>query len=153
MSNGNATYAERNAITVNIGEERFLEYCAAKGVTVRRLGFDEKHGKVARFFDLPDAVRLLPDFLVESENSVYLVEVKGSANFKQRDYQRIDWMTEQFVNDRTELWFVFALPNGRVWLRPGQVKHLYETSVKEATWPDGVTYRTLDFSQLKLERG
>lgn len=145
MTNGHASYAERNAISTNVGEERFLEYCARKNVVVRRLGFDEKHGKLARFFSLPDTIRLLPDFVVENDDRIVLVEVKGSANFKRRDYDRIDWLVEQFTNARTVLWFVFALPDGLVWVKPDQVKGLFDESMAHGVWPDGVEFRTLNF--------
>ena len=145
MTNGNASFTERNNININIGEERFLEYCQRKGVIVRRLGFDEKHGKLERFFSLPDAIRLLPDFVVENDDRIVLVEVKGSANFKQRDYQRIDWLVEHFTNASTVLWFVFALPDGLIWAKPEQVKEMFESSTSHGVWPDGVEYRLLDF--------
>jgi hypothetical protein len=148
VTNGNATYQERNSIETNVGEERFLAYCESKGVTVHRLGFDEKRGKVARFFSLPDAVRLLPDFVVENDNKIVLVEVKGSANFKRRDYDRIDWLVSQFTNAETMLVFAFALPDGIEWLTPGEVKELFELSTHEGVWPDGVKYRTINFGGL-----
>lgn len=145
MTNGNASFDDRNSISTNVGEERFLEYCAKKNVTVRRLGFDEKHGKLARFYSLPDSIRLLPDFVVENDDRIVLVEVKGSANFKQRDYNRIDWLVQNFTNASTVLWFVFALPDGLIWAKPGQVKKMFEGSTSHGVWPDGVQYRFLDF--------
>jgi hypothetical protein len=150
--NGNQTYAERNAIGYNIGEDRFVEYCNKKGVVVRRVGFDEKNGKVPNFFALSETLRQLPDFVVNFDNQetgsteVRVVAVKGTNKFKEEDYLRLDWMSEQYSTPRAPLYFVFMLrDNAPIWATPKRVKDLYEAAAgTEATWDsDNKKFRIL----------
>lgn len=154
MSNqsGNQTYAERNAIGYNRGEDWFVAYCEARGVKVQRIGFDEKNGKVPNFFALSDTLRHLPDFVVNYANQATQVSetraiaVKGTNKFKAEDYDRLDWFEQQYSTARAPLYFVFMLTEGRpIWLKPAKVKALYEAAeATEAAWQsDGKRYRVL----------
>ena len=154
MSNqtGNSTYAERNAVGYNRGEDWFVAYCEARSAKVQRIGFDEKNGKVPNFFALSDALRHLPDFVVNYENretsasETRVIAVKGTNKFKAEDYDRLDWFEQQYSTPRAPLYFVFMLTaNKPIWLRPAKVKELYEAAVAtEAAWEsDGKRYRVL----------
>lgn len=140
---GTNTYAERNSISYNQGEEIFLDFCEAKGLNVRRLGFDEKNAPVERFFDLPYFVRNLPDFIVTSSDKTTLVNVKGSLNLKQQEYERLDQIRELFETETCRLYYAFCLPSGIIWANTEKVKEAYRLSENAGVWPDGKEYRKL----------
>lgn len=142
--NGFNTYKERNSITYNQGEEIFLKWCEARNLKVTRLGFDEKKKPVDRFYDLPELVRNLPDFIVSSENKLTLVNVKGSANLKEQEYKLLDNLAETYDKENCKLYYVFSLPQGLYWRKVLSVKKMYEESKFEGRWPDGKVYRRLD---------
>jgi hypothetical protein len=141
---GTNTYRERNSIKTNQGEEIFLRWCEGKGLKVTRLGFDEKQAPVDRFYDLPDLVRNLPDFIVQSEEKVTLVNVKGSLNLKEKEYLLLDKLAEAYDSEKCHLYYVFALPRELFWRRVSSVKKAYEESKEIGQWPDGKLYRKLD---------
>ena len=141
--NGSNTYAERNSITYNQGEDIFLEWCHSKDLNVRRLGFDEKNAPVERFYDLPYFVRNLPDFIVTGKERTTLVNVKGSLNLKQQEYDRLDQLQQLYETDTCHLYYAFCLPSGIIWSRTQGVKKAFEQSTVQGTWPDGKVYRKL----------
>lgn len=140
---GTNTYAERNSISYNQGEEIFLAWCEEKGLSVRRLGFDEKNSPVERFYDLPYFVRNLPDFIVTSNEKTTLVNVKGSLNLKEQEYERLDKIRELFETDSCRLYYAFCLPSGITWASIEKVKLAFEESDRRGVWPDGKGYRHL----------
>jgi hypothetical protein len=72
-----------------------------------------------------------------------VVEVKGTANFKQVDYEGIDQRVAWFGSKSSPLWFVFCLGTSEpIWKTPSEVQALYEAEQDQA-WSDGVMYRTL----------
>ena len=140
---GTNTYEERNSIPNNQGEDIFLEWCHGKGLNVRRLGFDEKNAPVERFYDLPYFIRNLPDFLVTSSEKTTLVNVKGSLNLKEQEYQKLDQIRELFESETCKLYYAFCLPSGIIWANTDKVKDAYRLSEKQGVWPDGKVYRRL----------
>jgi hypothetical protein len=140
---GTNTYAERNSIPNNQGEDIFLEWCHEKGLNVRRLGFDEKNTPVERFYDLPYFLRNLPDFLVMNSRKTTLVNVKGSLNLKEQEYENLDKIRELFETERVELYYAFCLPSGIIWANTDKVKEAYRVSENQGVWPDGKVYRRL----------
>ena len=86
--NGSNSYAERQTVA-NKGEVLFQEWCQFNGYQVSRIGFDEKHGNVANFFNLPCLLRNLPDFVITRGDETMVVNVKGTANFKEKEINMI----------------------------------------------------------------
>ena len=143
--NGDNTYQERNSITHNRGEDIFLDYCERHNLTVHRLGFDEKNAPVREFFNLSPFIRNLPDFIVTSDKKITLVNVKGSLNFKQKEYELLEGFGHLYETEHCSLYYCFALPNLLQWKSLTGVVEAYENAGKENenTWPDGVVYRRL----------
>ena len=143
--NGDNTYQERNSINHNRGEDIFLDYCQQHNLEVHRLGFDEKNAPVREFFNLSRFIRNLPDFIVTSDKKITLVNVKGSLNFKQKEYDLLEGFGHLYETEHCKLYYCFALPNMMQWKSLTGVVEAYENAGKENehTWPDGVVYRRL----------
>jgi hypothetical protein len=145
MSDGNQSFKERNS-KPNQGEELFKAYCERQGAIYYRLGFDEKKA-IPDFYNLPPYLRHLPDYVVHNPKTgvTVVVEVKGSLNFKESDYQRLDKYDKHYGTELTPYLIAFSLPSGIIWTTAQQVKDAYEWSTAIGSWPDGVKYRTLTF--------
>ena len=79
--NGSNTYQERQSAK-NIAEDLFEQYCLEKNYIIYRLGFNEKTRNINYFYDLNPYIRNLPDYIVETQNELFVINVKGTANFK-----------------------------------------------------------------------
>jgi len=142
--NGNNTYQERNSISYNKGEDIFLEYCRDRGLEVTRLGFDEKNASVSRFYDLSPFIRNLPDFIVTNGSKIILVNVKGSLNLKEQEFELLEGFAHLYESEHAKLYYTFCLsPSNIIWetLQNVSQAYLQETEIKE--WPDGKRYKTL----------
>lgn len=152
FGNGEESYEERNARAVNIGEEKFIALCEERGVWYQRLGFDEKLGKVPNFYRLNPTLRHLPDFVVSftnkttGEEETRLIAVKGTANFKREDYEKLDWFEQTYSSHRAPLYFVFMIGDKAYWKTIKEVKELFDSSGYDKMWEsDKKEYRTLKF--------
>ena len=143
--NGSNSYQERNSIIHNRGEDIFLDYCQTHNLEVHRLGFDEKNAPVREFFNLSPFIRNLPDFIVTSDKKITLVNVKGSLNFKQKEFEMLEGFGHLYESQHSKLYYCFALPNLLQWKSLEGVRGAYIAAGEknEATWPDGVVYRRL----------
>lgn len=142
--NGNNTYKERNSISYNKGEDIFLEYCNTRNLQVTRLGFDEKNASVDRFYDLPSFIRNLPDYVVTNGEKIILVNVKGSLNLKESEYEMLEGFAHLYENEATSLYYAFCLtPSNIVWMTVDEVGEAYRQETEIKKWPDGKRYKTL----------
>lgn len=140
--NGSHSYEQRNSIAFNKGENLFVDWCLVNNYTLHRLGFDEKQSKVAGFYKLASYIRHLPDFIVSKGDMMALVEVKGSTNFKESDYERLGEAFYIYSTRECPLYYVFATDQGITWKKGQEVAELYEKA-EDQQWDDGVTYRRL----------
>jgi hypothetical protein len=141
---GTNSYQERNSIDTNRAEDIFLEYCKTRDTKVFRLGFDEKQGKVDRFYDLPPMVRNLPDFFVTTADKSLLVNVKGSPNIKEQEFELMEGFAHLYDSEAAPLYYAFCYePDKVVFLKLEQVQAAYLAEPKTKTWPDGKRYKTL----------
>lgn len=146
MSDGNQSFKGRNS-KPNQGEELFKAYCERQGVIAYHFGFDEKNQQIPKFYHLNPILRHLPDFIVHNPKTgrTMAVEVKGSLNYKQSDYERLDSYARAYGTEDAPYLIVFALPNRIIWKKPEEVKAAYEWSTLIGSWDEGRTkYRTLD---------
>jgi hypothetical protein len=86
--NGSNSYQERQTVA-NKGEVLFCKWCESHGYQVSRVGFDEKYGSVDNFFNLPSLLRNLPDFVINRGDETMVVNVKGTANFKEKEVKML----------------------------------------------------------------
>ena len=130
-------------IQSNIGEELFLKYCQEKDYKVTRIGFDEGVGYVDNFFNLNSLLRNLPDFVVNTKTETFVVCVKGTPNFKKKEFQLLPFMTEWFSSPKAPLVYAFCFKDQSPKLVfPEKIITLYEQS-RDQKWDDGVVYRHL----------
>ena len=145
--NGSNTYAQRQTV-VNKGEELFEVYCRDMGYDFKRLGFDEKNDNVDGFFNLNPMLRNLPDYLVTTKDGMFVVNVKGTANFKKKEIDMLPLFTEWFSSKKAPLCYCFCFEGKKPKLiYPEKLIELYKTST-DRQWNDGVTYRTLNLGDL-----
>lgn len=145
--NGNNTYQERNRIPNNQGEDIFLAYCKEHNLKATRLGFDEKQHAVDRFYDLPPFIRNLPDFVVTSEKKLILVNVKGTYNFKEKEFELLEGFGHLYDSENSPLYYAFCTrPDKVVWRKLEAVQKAYVAEREIKTWPDGQRYKTLGWT-------
>ena len=141
--NGQNSYKERQS-NVNIGEIIFEKYCQKKGYDCRRMGFDEKQNSINNFFNLSVLLRNLPDYVVNTEKETFIVNVKGTANFKQKEIDILPLFIEWFSSKKAPLVYAFCFENKQPKLYfPERIIELYKQAHNKQ-WPDGVVYRTLE---------
>lgn len=144
--NARQNYNDRNSIKINLGEELFLDWAAEKCSFVARLGFDEKAGNVEKFFDLNPILRNIPDFLIINNDRAFLVNVKGTHNFKQKEYDLLPKIIETYASENAPLVYAFCFRNEQPkFVTTTQIIDLFDKSI-EKVWDDGVAYRSLDLN-------
>ena len=150
MNTGNHSYAER-IHTTNTGEELFESYCESKGFHLVRVGFDQHKATVPNFFSLNVYLRNLPDYVINTENGTYVVNVKGTDNFKQSEYKVLPEFGEWFSSKKAPLVYAFCFKeNDRpILVFPEKIVKLYEEAKTDRQWPDGVIYRCLNIRNRK----
>lgn len=146
LTDGNKSYEERNNRPDNFGEQLFIDYARNQGYKLHRIGFDEKQDKVQNFYYLNKVIRQLPDFICirPSTGRMAVVSVKGTRNFKEEDFNNLQWLESVYGTPSAPLRFVFALKTGIYWKTVAEVAEMYRASKQEEQWSDGKVYRVLD---------
>ena len=146
MNDGEKSYAERQAIGINQGEVLFEEYCNRKGYKFTRLGFDEKHNPVDNFYRLNHVLRNLPDYVVNTDKETFVVNVKGTRNFKREELLNLIAYEEMFSSKKAPLVYAFCFPNkDPIMMFPEKIMWLYQESKEDKTFSsDGKVYRELN---------
>lgn len=143
MLNSNSFYADRTSIK-SVGEEIFEQYCQEKSYKYYRLGFDEKNDPIANFSHINAMLRNLPDYVVETPNGLLVVQVKGTGNFKKKEYDLIPLFMEWYSTSKAPLVYAFCFRGEKPRLiYPEKVIELYKAS-SDQRWSDGVIYRNLN---------
>ena len=143
MSNGNHSYADRIQGT-NLGEELFETYCESKGFHLTRLGFDEHKVNIPNFFRLNQYIRNIPDYVDNTDNETFVVNVKGTANFKKKEVDMLPLFTEWFSTKKAPLVYAFCFEGQKPKLvYPEKIIELYKKST-DRKWSDGIVYRNLE---------
>lgn len=145
MTYGNAdqNYRERQSVGINIGEEIFEDWCRQNGWNCHRLGFDEKFANVGAFFNLNQILRNLPDYVIQRDSRIFVVNVKGTPNIKMTERMLLPELIAAFSSPKAHLVYAFCLRNNRV--KFAEAEHVIDLFDLEhdKTWPDGKVYRTL----------
>ena len=146
MSNGNNSYFERVGAGKSYGEVLFELYCQENNCQFQRLGFDENQGNVPNFWRINSVLRNLPDYVINnSKGKTFVVAVKGTQNFKKKEFELLPKMMEAFGSPEAPLIYAFCFENETlpIWLKPEELLELYNQSQDEQ-WPDKVIYRKLN---------
>ena len=143
---GSDNYQKRQSV-VNVAEFLFEYYCAEKEYKLTRVGFDEKNKSVDNFYKLNKYLRNLPDYIVNTGSHTYVVNVKGTGNFKQKEIDMIPQFMEYFSSKDAPLIYAFCFAGSDpILLFPNKVIDLYKNS-EDKKWSDGVVYRNLNLKQ------
>lgn len=148
MSYGNAaqTYEQRQNVGVNIGEELFMQWCNRHGWECERLGFDEKFSNVPNFYNLNAILRNMPDYVIQREGRIFVVNVKGTPNIKENERLMLPDLITAYSTERAPLVYAFCMRNKMVKFSYAEhVIELYDIE-HDQRWSDGKVYR-----QLKME--
>jgi hypothetical protein len=141
--NGNQSFSQRNARSVNLGEQLFESWCKTNQYSLHRLGYDEKTGPIDGWFKMSLIIRQMPDYLVKKDNRLAVVSVKGTLKFKTEDYDNLTWFEDMYATQQCPLRFVIARTNGITWLSTDELRQAYEASTNHGVWPDGKAWREL----------
>jgi len=140
--NASHTYYERNKIK-DVGEQLFEKYCKEKNYNVVRLGFDSHKDAIKEFFKINPLLRNIPDYVVETDKGLFVVQVKGTSNIKKKEAEMIPLFLEWYGSKGAPLVYAFCFAERPpVIMYAEKVIELYKNSV-EKVWGDGVVYRTL----------
>mgnify|MGYP003349445135 CR=1 FL=1 len=101
------TYLKRSR-SKNIGEQLFEKYCNEKHYTVVRLGFDSEKDPIKEFFKINPLLRNIPDYLVETDKRLFVVQVKGTANIKKKEIDMIPLFIEWYGTKDVPLVYAFC---------------------------------------------
>lgn len=151
MTYGNASqsYEVRQGVGVNIGEEMFEQWCVRSGWKCTRMGFDEKFANVAEFYNLNPVLRNMPDYVIQREQRTFVVNVKGTANIKEKERMLLPKIIDAYSSTKAPLIYAFCIRNQR--MKFAEAEHVIELYDIEADkqWHDGIVYRTINLTCIR----
>lgn len=137
----NGTFEQR--INNNFGEVRFIAFCNSNNWIYKKLGFDNEKD-IKNIWKLNPLITKMPDYIIEKKNKTYVIEVKGTNNFKKKDYIMIDKLIYAYDSKEAPLIYAFCLMNKNpIFKYPYEVKELYEKGTDDK-FHDGVIFRELN---------
>jgi len=145
IGNSGQAYADRVKTIKNDGEDLFEKFCAIAGTQFHRIGFDEHENNVPNYWRLGNILRNLPDYVINTKNKTFVVAVKGTDNFKQKEFELLPSMVEAFSSKEAPLIYAFCFKEKQkpMWVKPEELLELYKKS-QDQKWHDGVIYRNLN---------
>ena len=139
-----ASFLDRQKL-VNHGEILFENYCAKMEYKCWRLGNEEKHSQIDHYWKLNPMIRNLPDYIVDTGNHTFVVNVKGTGNFKESEVKMIPLFLEWFSTKEAPLIYAFCFTEQKpIMVYPEKVIELYEQAGIDKQWQDGKVYRSLN---------
>ena len=139
-----ASFLDRQKL-VNHGEILFERYCDSKGYKYHHIGFEEKTNEIPDFWKLNTLIRNLPDYIVNTGKNTFVVNVKGTGNFKQSEVNMLPLFMEWFSTKEAPLIYAFCFTEQKpIMVYPDKIIELYKEAVIDKTWQDGVVYRSLN---------
>jgi hypothetical protein len=139
-ANNQSNYQDRMKPENNTGEILFKKWCLENEWSCQKLGFERD---INNFWDLNPILRNIPDFVIEKGPKIFVVQVKGSPNFKQKEYNLIDEFVRCYYSDEAPLIYAFCFDKNPIFKKTEEVKKLYQQS-QDKIWSDGKIYRTLN---------
>lgn len=141
MKHSGMSYQERNSAD-NFAEDFFETYC--QNYYIRRIGFDEKKDSIPEFYNLNPILRNLPDYFVYANGKTFMCNVKGTDNFKEKEFKLLHSFKINFHTKKCPLIYAFCFKenNKPIFKTIDELIILYELS-PESQWHDDVVYRNL----------
>jgi hypothetical protein len=146
FGNGSENYSDRQK-HINIAEVLFVEWSKNRNYKINRIGFDEKDNSVHDFFKLNALLRNLPDFVISRDGKSFVVNVKGTANIKRKEYDLIPKLIDCFSSDDAPLIYAFCFKDkAPIFKTATAVINLFDESI-DRKWSDGVVYRNINLEK------
>lgn len=138
---GSNSYQER--MSVSIGESLFQQWCNDRGYKWYHLGIT---GPLLKYSSkLNPLLRNIPDYYVETDNGCRIVQVKGTFNIKQSEYEMLDEFISVYSSPEAPLFYAFCIRDKHpLLLSATELKRVYEESTPDRQWDDGKVYRNLN---------
>jgi len=150
IGNNDSEYADRVKTIKNDGEYLFEKYCKENDCVFHKIGFDENEKNVPNFWKLNNLLRNLPDYVITSKEKTFVVAVKGTDKFKQKEFDLLPRMKQNFNSEQAPFIYAFCFKENPapIWMYPNQIIELYEKAEDEK-WHDGIIYRNLNIRRKK----
>lgn len=142
-ANNQSNYQDRMKPENNKGEILFKKWCSENEYDCQKFGFERD---IKNFWNLNPILRNIPDFVIENGAKIFVVQVKGSPNFKRKEYYLIDEFVRCYDSPEAPLIYVFCFDDKIIGKKPEEVKKLYQES-QDNIWSDGKIYRTLNLNK------
>lgn len=127
------------------GESLFKKWCSDNDWYCEKFGFDN-YLTLKNFWFLNPILRNTPDFIIEKGAKIFAVQVKGTPNFKEKEYDLLDEFIKSYHTSKAPLIYAFCYNNQKPIFKKAQdIKSLYQQS-EDKIWDDGKIYRTLNFN-------
>lgn len=143
-ANNQSNYQDRMKPENCKGEMLFKKWCSENEWHCQKIGFDGYPTK--NFWLLNPLLRNIPDFVIDKGAKIFVVQVKGSPNFKQNEYHLLDEFINSYHSPEAPLIYAFCLDQNPIFKKTEEVKKLYQES-QDNIWPDGKIYRTLNLNK------
>jgi hypothetical protein len=145
IGNSGQAYFERVKTIKNDGEYLFEKFCSLNHCEFQRLGFDEHENNVSNYWRLSNLLRNLPDYVLNAKGKTFVVAVKGTDNFKQKEIDLLPKMVETYSSEEAPLIYAFCFKENThpIWIKPKKLVELYNEQ-EDQQWHDGVIYRNLN---------
>jgi hypothetical protein len=91
----------------------------------------------------------MPDYVVQREQRTFVVNVKGTANIKEKERMLLPNLIEAYSNPKAPLIYAFCIRNQR--MKFAEAEHVIELYDIESDkqWHDGVVYRTINLTCIR----
>jgi len=145
IGNSGQSYSERVKTIKNDGEYLFEQFCNLNHCEFQRIGFDEHENNVPNYWRLSNLLRNLPDYVLNAKGKTFVVAVKGTDNFKKKEFDLLPSMVETYGSEEAPLIYAFCFKENSfpIWVKPNKLVDLYKES-EDQQWHDGVVYRNLN---------
>lgn len=141
--NGWQDYFSRNSSDYNYAEELFIQWAKRRCTYYARLGFDEKKSNISLFYHLNPILRNLPDFIIKNNDKLFLVNVKGTVNIKEKEIKILPKLIETYASENVPMVYAFCFKGKEPqFIKTDKLFKLYESGTP-GVWTDGVVYKTI----------
>jgi hypothetical protein len=88
-------------------------------------------------------LRNMPDYVIQRDERTFVVNVKGTANIKEKERLLLPQLIEAYSTQKAPLIYMFSIRNQR--MKFAEAEHIIELYDIESDkkWHDGVVYRTI----------
>ena len=91
----------------------------------------------------------MPDYVIQRDDRTFVVNVKGTANIKEKERVLLPQLISAYSTPRAPLIYAFCIRNQRMkFAEADHIIELYDIE-SDRRWLDGVIYRTLNLTCMR----